>query len=109
MNIEREFLNLLYWIREIGLTPKKVSRHDRFLNPFTNKVAPNHRLSENQRRHSLWVPTLDGIRRILPRLKHEICGHMHIITDERGYVGAGPGETEALLSLLNNVRTALPC
>jgi len=103
MSPEYLILELLYWMRKHGFTPRKYRRDDRFLNPFTKKIATRDQLSEHQLRYALWIPNAHGLKDQLPALEVERVGAMTMArSGER--LGAGPGEGEALLSLLNDMR-----
>lgn len=106
MNIEQKFLDLLYWIRDLGLTPEHPRRTDRFLNPYTKRITTYDPKKRHQLRHLLWLPNEAGVRAHLPSVKVEPAAGLTTARVGR-WVGAGAGESEALLSLLNLLRQEL--
>lgn len=106
MSPEFLILELLYWMRKHNLVPKKFHRDDRFLNPFTKKISCHDQMTDHQRAYSLWIPTRRGLRDLVPSLEMESVGAM-VIAKDGLMIGAGPGESEALLSLMNDRRKAL--
>jgi hypothetical protein len=106
MNDERQMLDLLYWFKALGLTPKHPRRSDRFLNPYTNRIVSYNPTRRFQLKHLLWLPTAAGIRKHLPYVRVEEL--KDLTTAKAGnWVGAGPGESEAILSLFHTLRTEL--
>lgn len=105
MNAEYRVLDLLYWMRGEGLNPVNYDGSDRFLNPFTKRIATKMQLKAHQLRYSLWIPTVEGLKHLYPDIQVEEVGNMRLIT-ANGRLGAGPGESEAVLSLLHNMRQA---
>lgn len=105
MNPEYRVLDLLYWMRGEGLGPTNFDKTDRFLNPFTKRIATKVQLKAHQVRYSLWIPTVDGLKHAFPDIKVEEVGGMRLIT-ANGRLGAGPGESEAMLSLMHDMRQA---
>lgn len=103
MNYERGILDLLYWMRACGVTPKYYRRSDRFLNPFTRKIVPRRQLNQKQLSYVLWIPTQRGLRDQFPNLKTEEIAGVVVATNDDA-IGVGPGEAEALLSMLNTVK-----
>lgn len=104
---EDKMIDLLYWVKDIGVVPESPKRKDQYLNPFTRKIV---RLEGPQKKHAsrmLWIPNKDGVKYYLPALKVEDEQGFKVATLGR-WIGLGIGESEAILSLLNSVRQALP-
>jgi len=104
MSVEQKIVDLLYYIREAFPAPR-THRHDRYLNPFTRRIQVRSRMQKHQLAHALWIPTVRGLKRALPGLRMEMCRGT-VIVSVPGYLGAGCGESEALLSLVNDIRRA---
>jgi len=104
MSVEQKFIELLSYMKDRGLVPERYSPMDRFLNPFTRRIARGHQVKPHQREHVLWIPTAKGIRVHFPDLKLENCRGTIIATTKSGDLGAGVGEAEAILSLVNDRR-----
>lgn len=98
-------IDLLRWMKEKGLAPIKPARHDRFLNPFTRRISHRKNLAAHQLEVSLWIPDLRGMRQLIPAIEMEKVRGT-ILASAHGFCGAGPGESEALLSLVNDFRRA---
>lgn len=105
-DIQDRFIELLYWMRDQGLTPHQPRHQDVLLNPFTRRTSTHRQMTPHQRRYSLWVPTHQGMKNRLPNLRMEYACGMHIASAGE-HVGAGPGESEALLSLAHSMRREL--
>lgn len=105
MNIENRILELLYWVQGEGLTPINFNGNDRFLNPITKRIATKTCLKSHQLSNNLWIPTVKGLKRFYPDIQLEKVGGMCLVT-ANGKLGAGLGESEAMLSLLNDIRQA---
>lgn len=101
--VQEKVIELLYWMRDAGMTPVSPHQNHRHLNPLTRKIHRYSRLSENQKRYALWLPTADGLKHVMPDLTIDIIGTMHIAQSDT-YVGAGIGESEAILSLVHDMR-----
>jgi hypothetical protein len=106
MSVEQKTIELLYWVKDLGLTPKKPRRSDRFLNPYTSRIVAYSPKRHRQLEHLLWIPTEQGVRAHLPYVKVEKIATLTTARAGR-WVGAGPGESEALLSLFNIFRGEL--
>lgn len=102
---EQGILELLYWMRSEGLLPEKYAGSDRFLDPFTRRLTTKIQLKAHQIKYFLWIPTVEGLKHFFPDIKMERVGDLDLIT-AAGYLGAGPGENEAMLSLINNIKQA---
>jgi len=88
------------------LTPKNPTRSDRFLNPYTRRIV--HYTLRRRRQleeHCLWLPTAEGVREYLPIEIEQVSGLT--IAQVGRWLGAGPGESEAILSLFHFLRTEL--
>jgi hypothetical protein len=107
VSAEQHLIDLLRWIHEANLAPSRPGRRDQFLNPFTKRITRFSRLARHQRRYVLWIPNARGLRPRFPDLKLEAVEGLTIVTAEGG-LGAGTGEPEALLSLLNHLRHGPP-
>jgi hypothetical protein len=105
VGIEDKFIDLLTWIKERNLEPRVPSRNDRYLCLFTKKMIPFDRLKPHQRRTSLWIPTARGLNQRGFRVETRNLGHLVVAKSHR-FMGAGAGESEAVLSLLNRIRLA---
>jgi len=102
MSIEAQIIDLLYWTRNL-LRPEG-KPYDRYLNPFTNKLARKDQMRQHQVDRSLWIPTLEGVAPKMPGIQRGEVEGFTVFTYE-DHFGAGVGESEALLSLLQDVRT----
>lgn len=105
MGTEARIIELLYWIRDRGLIPRRPVRGDRFLCPITRRISTFQQLQPHQTRTALWIPTVQGLKDKGIHMETEDLGQLTVVKTHR-YLGAGPGEAEAVLSLLNRVRIA---
>lgn len=105
MSVESRIIDLLYWMMATGFRPVKFCRKDRFLNPITKRIRLLNQLNESQVNYNLWIPTVDGLKHVLPGLTIEEVDGLKLVT-YNGRIGAGTGESEAILSLLNDMRAA---
>jgi hypothetical protein len=104
MSVEQKFIELLSYMRDRGIVPDRFNAMDRFLNPFTRRIARGYQLKPHQRAHVLWIPTEKGIKPHFPDIKLESCRGTIIATTKSGFLGAGVGESEAILSLVQDHR-----
>lgn len=105
MSIEQKTIDLLTWIKERGFGPKYPKPTDRCLCPITNRLSTYGQLRPHQRRIALWIPTVEGLTQAGIAVTKTSFGKLLMVQTDR-FSGFGPGESEAVLSLLNRVRTA---
>jgi len=103
--IVENFIDLLSWVKERNLAPEVPANSDLFVCPFTRKMSRYRNLKPHQRRTALWIPTAKGLNRQGFRVRMKNLGHL-VMAESHKFQGAGPGEHEAMLSLLNRVRLA---
>lgn len=103
MSPQNNIIELLYWIRARGFQPRTPRAKDRFLCPMTNRISQYRDLQEHQRRFALWIPSVKGLKKLGLAPKMTPIGTIMTAKVNR-FEGAGPGEEEALLSLMQNMR-----
>lgn len=107
MSAQDKVIDLLHWMKEKGLVPTDSCRGERFINVFTQRIE-RHRKRPTRTSHLLWIPSEKGIRNHLPDLEIADCDGL-TIARSGNHIGAGPGESEAILSLVNRMRCEQAC
>jgi hypothetical protein len=103
MTAQHKVIELLEWAKSHGLEPSRPSGSDLMLCPIRHQLIRARNLSMHIRQHAYWIPTRKGLKELgLPTKKEKIAGL--VVLRSRHLTGAGPGEHEAALSLLNNLR-----
>lgn len=105
MTEKRKIIELLDWMDKAGLKPVKPSRNDRYLILLTDEIKSLSHLLPHQRKVSLWIPSIKGLRRLGIDLESgKIDSLVTVTIPDVDLIGAGSGEAEAILSLFNQVR-----
>jgi hypothetical protein len=103
MKSEIKTIDLLYWVRSRGFTPRNPQKWERFYCPLTRKTFQYGRLRPHQRETALWLPSLRGLKQLGIRVKRELVGMITVV--RLGvFLGFGKSEADALLSLFNDIR-----
>lgn len=101
--VKRKVIDLLQWVKDVGFEPTHHNILDRHVNPFTNRLGYYGSLPQSRYKYMLWVPSSRGLRGVLPNLKLETINGM-VVATAGPYMGAGVGESEALISLMQDLR-----
>lgn len=102
---ENKIVDLLEWAARHGFKPRRPGRNDLFLLPdgavFT--VKRHRELEPHQHRAAYWLPDMRGLASLgLPVRKLNVKGLT--VLKVLNFMGAGEGEHEAALSVVNQMR-----
>lgn len=104
MSSDVAMMDLMGWMKDVGLVPQTFHPRDRFVNPFTRRVHSHKNMAPHQLRHALWIPSFASLKKLLPSLQLHRQGHIYVAVVDQN-LGAGPGEAEAILSLAHDIRS----
>lgn len=106
MTTETKIFELLDWVKSHGMAPAQVQAGDRYLCSVTRRIMLGSKLNNYQKRTAYWLPTRDGLKKLGVILEEGKIGQL--TTMKMGpFFGAGCGESEAVLSALNQVKEKL--
>ena len=94
-----QIIDLLTWVKERGLSEET----ERWLCPFTRRIRQRAQMKSHQVRTALPIPTLSSLRSRGMCVSLEDVGELKLARSHR-FLGAGVGESEALLSMLHQLR-----
>jgi len=103
---ETLIMDLLAWAKTHGFEPKTPRQDDHYLEPFTGRIFHWRDLKPHQRPRAYWIPTQRGLKDLGLRTRKTTHQDFTIL-EGKFLVGAGEGEREAALSILNQMRTVL--
>lgn len=106
MTAEAKIIELLGWMQRHGMSPKAIEEGDRYLCPVTNKIVRGRSLNAYQRRKAFWIPTQKGLERVGLKVEKGRAGPLTTIS-LGPFFGAGCGEEEAALSMIQQIRVKL--
>lgn len=96
-----QIIDLLTWVKERGLSEET----ERWLCPFTKRIKQRSQMRPHQSRTALSIPTPHSLRSRGMNVEIEDLGELKLARSHR-FLGAGPGEAEAVLSMLHQLRHA---
>jgi hypothetical protein len=100
---ENKIIDLLEWATRHGFIPDRPARNDLYLEVASRRIVRHRDLQPHQRRSSYWIPNIRGLKRLgLPVRKSRISDM--IVVEALNFTGAGLGEHEAALSMVNHMR-----
>lgn len=99
-----KFVELLLWVREQGYPPSPIPPKDLVLDPIQMKIKPFKKIT-GPRERVLWIPEESGLRKVFRDLELKEVGKTTLAT-LGSRIGAGGSKSEALMSLINQMRTA---
>lgn len=100
---EAQVIDLLAWAKAHGIEPKEPSPNDIYLEFFSQRLIRHRDLQPHQKRTAYWIPNRAGLRRLgLDTRMAKIQGLT--VVKAAHLTGAGEGEVEASLSLINQIR-----
>lgn len=106
MQPEAQIIDLLEWARDHGIKPRTEKPKDLFLEPFSKRLMFRKDLKPHQRRYALYIPGRRTLRDLGMRTE-SVKMHSCVLLRGGPLTGAGVGEHEAALSLVNQMRLAL--
>jgi len=107
MNTEQKIMDLLAWVKARGFPPEEIQKNDLYLCPITKRMLRGRCLNKWQREHAFWIPNRAGIERHGFKVDMSYIGGCIVemkLKTVQPFQGAGVGESEAAMSLLNNIR-----
>lgn len=103
---ESKVIDLLAWAKDHGLQPSNPRKDDLFLEPFSKRIVKFRDLKPHQHRTAYWIPNRRGLAQLGLSTTMTKVKDM-VVMQGRNLIGAGVGESEAALSLVNQMRKTL--
>lgn len=110
-DVKEQVLDLLQWIKDQGLWPKRFNGNELFVVPLIGKMCRFRDLKGHQRASALWVPSTPTLKKVLrPRglaLACRVQNGIHFtgfLNRSYTFSGVGVGRSEALLSAFASMR-----
>jgi len=96
MSEQKKIIDLLKWVNK-RFSKRQPMVNDRWLNPITLQIEANRNYN------NLWIPNVEGLRALGVELAEVDLQGLKLL-EVNGLFGAGVGDEEATLSVLNQVR-----
>jgi hypothetical protein len=104
VNPEYRIIELLHWAKNQGIFPRRVRKADTYLCPISRRLVQGQALRQPQ--DALWVPNEKGLKELGLKVQKGKIGPLTTMSSG-DFMGAGPGEGEAALSLIQEMRSRL--
>jgi len=110
---KQRVLEVLNWVKDMGLWPEKFRLGDRFVIQISNKLTIRKYVTKSQRRLALWVPTPEVLRDILAERGFEcelVEGSLEGMRwisfrgEDESIIGCGPDREMATIDALLMLR-----
>ncbi len=100
---ETKIIELLEWAARHGFNPVRPRRNDLFLEMASRRLVRYRDLQPHQLRGAYWIPNQKGLQRLGLKITTAKVAGLTVLRSSN-FIGAGPGEHEAALSMVNHMR-----